>query len=68
MTVYDTCINQFYDNPSDLCWDLACAINVEIKRLIDAGCYKYVIYCLKKEKCAMTVYENKTDSVEELKI
>jgi len=41
MTITDTIANTFYKNDEELGNDLAIAINVEIKRLVEAGC-KYI--------------------------
>ena len=41
MTITDTIANTFYDSDEHMGEDLADAINVEIKRLVDAGC-KYI--------------------------
>lgn len=37
-TIMDTCANDFYDDPRDLAFDLADALNFEIRALADAGC------------------------------
>jgi 5-methyltetrahydropteroyltriglutamate--homocysteine methyltransferase len=37
-TIMDTCANDFYSNDRDLAFDLAHALNYEIKALADAGC------------------------------
>lgn len=37
-TIMDTCVNDFYSNDRDLAFDLAHALNYEIKALADAGC------------------------------
>ena len=41
MTITDTIANQFYNSDEQMGEDFANAINVEIKRLVDAGC-KYI--------------------------
>ena len=41
MTITDTIANTFYNSDHEMGEDLADAINVEIKRLVDAGC-KYI--------------------------
>ncbi len=41
MTITDTIANTFYNSDQEMGEDLADAINVEIKRLVDAGC-KYI--------------------------
>ena len=41
MTITDTIVNEYYTSDKKLCEDLAKAINVEIKRLVDVGC-KYI--------------------------
>ncbi len=41
MTITDTIANQFYNSDEQMGEDFADAINVEIKRLVDAGC-KYI--------------------------
>ncbi len=41
MTISDTIANNYYENDEEMGKDLAAAINVEIKRLEDAGC-KYI--------------------------
>ncbi len=41
MTITDTIANTFYKSDEELGYDLAIAINTEIKRLVDAGC-KYI--------------------------
>ncbi len=41
MTITDTIGNTFYNSEEEMGYDLANAINVEIKRLVDAGC-KYI--------------------------
>ncbi|HUS55733.1 MAG TPA: cobalamin-independent methionine synthase II family protein [Thermohalobaculum sp.] len=38
MTIMDTCANDYYDDPRDLAFDLADALNFEIRALVDAGC------------------------------
>ena len=40
-TVMDTCANEFYDDPKQLAFDLADAMNHEIRALAGAGC-KYI--------------------------
>jgi len=37
-TVMDTCANAHYDDPRDLAFDLAAALNYEIRALAEAGC------------------------------
>ena len=37
-TVMDTCANEHYDDPRDLAFDLADALNYEIRALAEAGC------------------------------
>ncbi|MEK6217318.1 MAG: hypothetical protein N2B03_08895, partial [Boseongicola sp.] len=37
-TIMDTCANVHYDNPRDLAFDLADALNYEIRALAAAGC------------------------------
>jgi len=41
MTITDTVANDYYSSNNQLGNDLAIAINVEIKRLVEAGC-KYI--------------------------
>ena len=41
MTITDTIANTYYKSDEELVYDLAIAINTEIKRLVDAGC-KYI--------------------------
>ena len=41
MTITDTIANTYYTSDEEMGYDLAIAINVEIKRLVDAGC-KYI--------------------------
>ena len=41
MTITDTISNTFYKSDEEMGYDLAIAINTEIKRLVDAGC-KYI--------------------------
>mgnify|MGYP001161233547 FL=1 len=41
MTITDTISNTFYKSDEEMGYDLAVAINTEIKRLVDAGC-KYI--------------------------
>ena len=41
MTITDTIANEYYTSNKQLCEDLAQAINIEIKRLVDVGC-KYI--------------------------
>ena len=41
MTISDTLSNVYYSSNKELCKDLALALNVEIKRLVKAGC-KYI--------------------------
>ena len=41
LTITDTIANIFYKSEEELGHDLAKAINVEVKRLVDAGC-KYI--------------------------
>ena len=37
-TIMDTCANEHYDDPRDLAFDLADALNYEVRALADAGC------------------------------
>ena len=37
-TIMDTCANDYYDDPRELAFDLADALNYEIRALTDAGC------------------------------
>ena len=41
MTITDTIANYYYKSDEEMGYDLACAINIEIKRLVEAGC-KYI--------------------------
>ena len=41
MTITDTVANKFYKTDEELGFDLAKAINIEVKRLVEAGC-KYI--------------------------
>ena len=41
MTITDTIANKYYQSDEEMGFDLAIAINIEIKRLVDAGC-KYI--------------------------
>ena len=41
MTIADTIANTYYKSDEEMGYDLAIAINIEIKRLVDAGC-KYI--------------------------
>ena len=41
MTIMDTIANTYYKSDEEMGYDLAIAINTEIKRLVDAGC-KYI--------------------------
>lgn len=41
MTIADTTFNAYYDNENKLLWDLACAVNVEVLKLIKNGA-KYI--------------------------
>lgn len=38
MTIMDTCVNAFYQDERQLAFDLAAAINFEIRALVKAGC------------------------------
>ena len=41
MTIMDTIANDYYKNDEEMGYDFASALNVEIRRLVEAGC-KYI--------------------------